>query len=425
MSDYIPRLIDPLLQDYLTYVPAFAINGIKAAGKTSSAERLADKTYRLDSAPTRELVAASPATFLGSEGTVLFDEWQRLPSIWDDVRRAVDNDNRPGRFVLTGSATPKGAAVHSGAGRIARIRMRPLSLAERLGEGAETSGISLDDILQGKVEMVEGSTSVGLEDYLGEIIRSGFPGIRSLPDKGATLFIDSYLESLFEREFTDQGYTVRKPRVLRNWLRAYAAATGSTAPYQVILDAAIPDDKDKPAKSTTLAYRDILDNLWITDRVEPWLPMNSQFKYLGMTAKHYLADPALAARLLGITMDGFLDDSIPLFGPQRSSLAGRLFESLLALSLQTYAQAITAQLNHFRTSTGNHEVDFIIEKAGRVAAIEVKLGAEAVGNQVDHLNWFAKTFTNYRVAKILVTTGDTAYTRHDGTHVIPAAMLRP
>lgn len=421
MSEYIPRLLDPVLKDYMTYVPAFVIDGIKAAGKTSSAERLAEKTYKLDKASTRELLSASPTTFLEYKGSILLDEWQRMPEIWDDVRRAVDEDNRPGRFILTGSATPKGAAIHSGAGRITRIRMRPLSLAERMPKEAT---ISLDDILHTRTTKVEGSTSTGLETYLSEIIRSGFPGIRRLPDKGAIMFIDSYLENLADKEFEDQGYTVRKPRVLYNWLRAYAAATGSTAPYQVILDAATPDEKDKPAKKTTMAYREVLNNLWITDRVEPWLPINSQFKYLGMTAKHYLADPALAARLLGVTMESFLDDnSISSLGPQQASIAGRLFESLIALSLQTYTQVIGAQLSHFRSSNGNHEVDFIVEKGGHVTAIEVKLGASPKSNQVDHLNWFKRTFDNYKVSKILITTGDTAYTRQDGTHVIPAAML--
>jgi predicted AAA+ superfamily ATPase len=421
MSFYNPRLLDPVLADYLSYVPAFAIDGIKAVGKTSSAERLVSKTYKLDKTSTRELLGASPSTFLNSQQTVLLDEWQRMPEIWDEVRRAVDEDNRPGRFILTGSAVPKGAAIHSGAGRITRIQMRPLSLAERMPEEAV---ISLNDVLLMKTDKVEGSTNIGLETYLEEIIRSGFPGVRRLPTKGAELFIESYLKNLFEKEFEDQGYVVRKPRVLRNWLRAYAAATGSTASYQVILDAATPDDKDKPAKKTTLAYREILDKLWITDRVEPWLPLNSQFKYLGMTAKHYLADPAFAARLLGITMDNFLDDSsIPSLGPQQSSIAGRLFESLVALSLQTYAQVIGAQLSHFRTSSGDHEVDFIIEKGKHIAAIEVKLSASFSSNQDRHLKWFEKTFSEYNVVKILITTGDTAYTRQDGTHVVPAVML--
>ena len=423
MSEYIPRLLDPLLKEYLTYVPAFVIDGIKATGKTSSAERFASTTYRLDVAGTRELLGASPEVYLNAEAPVLLDEWQRMPEIWDSVRRAVDADNRPGRFVLTGSAFKKGAAIHSGAGRIIRVRMRPLSLAERLpGE----RWISLGGLLSERAKSVEGSTAVGIQTYLSEIMRSGFPGLRRLNEKGAALYIDSYLENLVNKEYDDQGFVVRKPQVLRNWLRAYAAATGSTAAYQAILDAATPDEKDKPAKKTTLAYRDILDNLWITDRVEPWLPLNSLFKYLGKSAKHYLADPALAARLLGITTDGLMDDGQTLtLGPQQKSIAGRLFESLVALSLHTYAQVSGAQLSHFRTNNGDHEVDFIVEKGRHLLAIEVKLGALASSKQVIHLNWFEKTFTGYEVTKILVTTGDTAYTRQDGTHVIPAALLGP
>jgi predicted AAA+ superfamily ATPase len=423
MSDYIPRLLDPVFQDYLSFVPAFAIEGVKASGKTSSAEKLAQTSYRLDIESTRELLASTPNAFLRSEKPVLVDEWQRMPQIWDMVRREVDDDFTPGRFILTGSAYPIDTPIHSGAGRIITIRMRPLSIAERFPD--ETS-ISLRDLLHKKNDEVSGSTNIGIDQYLLEITKSGFPGIRSLPERGASLYIESYLDNLTNREFDEQGFTVRKPTVFRNWLKAYAAATGSTSAYQVILDAATPDEKDKHSKSATIAYRDILDKLYLTDRVEPWLPVNSQFKYLGKIAKHYLADPALAVSLLGITMNSFFDDSrIPRLGPQEKSIAGRLFESLVALSLQTYTQVAEARLGHFRSNNGRQEVDFIVEKGNNLAAIEVKLSSSPDNNSVDTLNWFEQTFSNYQVSKILITTGDTAYTRHDKVHVIPAALLAP
>jgi predicted AAA+ superfamily ATPase len=421
--DAIPRLLDPVLQSYTGFVPAFVIDGIKAVGKTFSAERIAKTVFKLDRKDTRELIGASPEAFFDAEKPLLFDEWQRLPELWDSVRRAVDEDNEPGRFILTGSAYPKGAAIHSGAGRIIHIRMRPLSLYERL---RPASCVSLASLLGDRGFRAGDTTGIGLDTYLAEIVRSGFPGLRRLSVEASGLYLDSYLENLFNREFEEQGYTVRKPHVLRNWLRAYAAATGSTASYQAILDAATPGDGDKPAKKTTQSYRDILDNLWITDRIEPWMPMNSGFKYVGRTPKHYLADPALAARALGITQDSFFGaGELPVLGPQEKSMAGRLFEALVGLSLQTYAQIAGARLSHFRTNQGDHEVDFVVEKGRRILAIEVKLGASADSNQVDHLNWFEQAFSTYEVVKALVTTGDTAYTRQDGVHVIPAALLGP
>ena len=420
MSSYIPRILDAVLEDYCSNVAAVAIDGAKAVGKTSSAKRLAKTTVSLDKRATRELMEAAPEIQLTAPKPVLMDEWQRLPEVWDFVRRQVDEDNTPGQYLLTRSSYSKDANIHSGAGRIVHLRMRPLSLAER-GLSAQT--VSLSALLSGQTD-IQGSTDIGLATYLEEIVRSGFPGIGQLPLKGAALQLDGYLENIVNKEFEEQGLIVRKPDILRNWIRGYAAATGTTASYQAILDVSTPGEANKPAKKTTQSYRDVLDALWITDRVDPWLPMGTMFKYVGKTSKHYLADPALSARLLDITQDNLLRgvDTEPL-GSQGKTIAGRLFEALVGLSLQTYALACEARLRHFRTTSGNHEVDFIIEKGKSVIAIEVKLSSSVDGKEVTHLNWLEKTFSEYNITKMIINTGDTAHKRKDGVLVVPAVLL--
>lgn len=421
MPGYKPRILDTVIEEYLDNVAAVAIDGAKAVGKTSTAKRLVKTTIPLDKKAVRELMEAAPDTQLGAPKPILLDEWQRLPEVWDLVRRQVDEDNTPGQYLLTGSSYPKDASIHSGAGRIVHIRMRPLSLAER---GLVAPTVSLSALLDNPSVEIQGTTDIGVDDYLEQIMRSGFPGIWQLPLKGASLQLDGYLENIVNREFKEQGLVVRKPDVLRNWMRGYAAATGSTASYPAILDASTPGEADKPAKKTTQSYRDALDALWITDRVDPWLPIGTMFKYVGKTPKHYLADPALSARLLDLTYDSLIHgaDVEPL-GSQGKTVAGRLFEALVGLSLQSYALAAGARLRHFRTTTGNHEVDFIIEKGKSVVAIEVKLSPSVEGKEVAHLKWLEKTFKEYRITKVIVNTGTTAYMRKDGVIVIPAALL--
>ncbi|WP_207782459.1 ATP-binding protein [Phytoactinopolyspora limicola] len=237
MARYQRRLLDTELDELLPALAAVAIEGPKGVGKTATAQRRADITFELDDAEQQRLLAADPARINRATGTVLIDEWQRYPAIWDDIRRSVDQNPRPGRFILTGSAAPVVTPVHSGAGRIVQLRMRPMSLAER---GLDTPTVSLTALLAGTRPQIEGEASMDLPAYVEEILRSGFPGIRHLPPRARRAQLDGYLARIVERDFHDQGYQVRKPATLRAWLQAYAAATATTTAYNAILDAANP-----------------------------------------------------------------------------------------------------------------------------------------------------------------------------------------
>lgn len=426
MGAYTPRVLDAELDALLAGTAAVSIEGPKGVGKTVTASRRAATIIRLDDPAERESFDANPGRLTSVVAPVLLDEWQRLPASWDVVRRAVDDDRRPGRFLLTGSAAPLDAAIHSGAGRIVTARMRSLTLAERnVGEAT----VSLRQLLAGDQPVIDGDTDVSLTDYVEEVLASGFPGLRQLTGRALRAELDGYLDRIVQKEFPDLGQRVRNPSALRRWMRAYAAASSTTASYEAIRDAATGGDADKPARSTTIPYRDALESMWIVDPVPAWLPSGTELKRLAAAPKHQLADPGLAARLLGIDVDvdALLSgrDNVPLAGRGHRML-GALFESLVTLSVRVYAQAAEARVGHLRTRAGEHEVDLIVERAdGRVVAIEIKVAREVSARDVKHLLWLKEQIGPTLLDAVVVTSGPHAYRRADGVAVVPAAVLGP
>jgi len=422
--EYSDRAVDDELDLLLSALPAVAIDGAKGVGKTSTAQRRAAATVLLDSSAVREAVAAHPESILTRKPPLLIDEWQRVPEVWDVVRRSVDGDRTPGRFLLTGSATPApGATAHSGAGRITRLRMRPLAFSERR---VETPTVSLQQLLTGERPPVEGVTNVRLVDYVDEIMTPGLPGLRGLPPRLLRGELNSYLRNAVDRDIPEQGLLVRKPDVLLDWMRAYAAATSGTASYTEILNAATAGLADKPARSTTAAYRDVLQQLWLIDPLPAWAPLGREFSRLGQTPTHHLADPALAARLLGLTQQSLLDGEGTPLGPQQGTMLGRLFESLVTLSIRVLAQRAEASAAHLRTRNGDHEIDIILtDPTGKVLAIEVKLAGAIVDHDARHLAWFEAACGSQILDRLIINTGPIAYRRPDGIAVIPLALLGP
>lgn len=421
--EYQRRIVDGDLDALMPGLAAISIEGPKAVGKTATALTRAATVYALDDAGQRQIIEADPARLTQGKPPILVDEWQKWPSSWDLVRRAVDANPSPGRFLLTGSASPAGVDTHSGAGRIVPIRMRPLSLAER----GFSASVSLAELLSGARPDISGTTPASLGDYVTEILTSGFPGMRRLNDRQLRASLDGYLERVIDRDFPEQGMTLRRPDTLRAWMRAYAAATSTTASFESIRDAAMPGVGNRPSIATTLPWRDILTRLWILDPVSAWLPSNNRLNELAAADKHHLADPALAARLLHATPRKLLsgDQTEPAI-PRDSTFLGALFESLVALNLRVYAQAAEAEVRHLRTHRGEHEIDFIvIGPDGGIVAVEVKLSATVDARDTKHLKWLKDRIGDQLLDALLVTTGTEAYRRTDGIAVVPAALLGP
>jgi predicted AAA+ superfamily ATPase len=422
VSDYTPRVIDTWLDDLQPHLPAVSVYGPKGVGKTATARRRATSVLKLDDELDLERVRADPSVLTSRAGTLLIDEWQRYPESWDRVRRAVDDGAGPGRFLLTGSSAPRGAIVHSGAGRIVGARMRPMSLPER---GLAVPTVSLGGMLTGHAA-VDGETDVVLEQYVEEIVSSGFPGIRNAPERARHTLLGAYVETVVQREFPEQGYPVRRPETLLGWLAAYAAAESSTAKYSEILDAATPAQGDKPAKTTTIAYRDALSALWLLDPTPAWMPAGSTLNRLSQAPKHHLADPALATHLLQLDVDALLAGALRADRPWGGSVLGALFESLVSLDVKVYAPNLEARVYHVRDRNGLHEVDLLVQgNGGRLVALEVKLSATVQDADVRHLLWLKDRLGDDLVDMAVVTTGRHAYRRRDGVAVVPAALLGP
>lgn len=422
--EYLHRIVDGELDELMPSLAALALDGPKGVGKTATASRRAATVYRLDDPAQRSVAVADPARLVEGDPPILIDEWQYVPESWDLVRRAVDEGAPPGRFLLTGSASPLHLSTHSGAGRVVSVRMRPLTLAER---GVDEPTVSVRALLEGTRPAVSGTSKVRLERYVEEVVSSGFPGLRPLSGRPLRAQLDGYLTRIVERDFEEVGRTVRNPAALRRWMTAYAAATSTSASYETIRDAATSGQGEKPAKTATLPYRDVLERLWIVDPVPAWLPTRNRISRLAAPPKHQLADPALAARLLGVDAPALLDaEPVGPSIPRDGTLLGALFESLVTLDVRVYAQAAEASVRHLRTHGGEREVDLIVERAdGRVLAIEVKLARTVSDDDLCQLHWLARQLGADLLDAIVVTTGNEAYRRRDGIAVVPAALLGP
>ncbi|MGH3503161.1 MAG: ATP-binding protein [Nocardioidaceae bacterium] len=421
---YRRRIIDDALDDLFPQLAAITIEGAKGVGKTATASQRASTILTLTDPEQSAVLAANLDHVVQVPTPVLIDEWQLESAVWDRVRRAVDDDNTGGQFLLAGSAgAAPGVRIHSGAGRIVQLQIRPMTLSER---GLEEPQVSLGALLDGERPELRGRSDLDLGDYTDEILRSGFPGIRDLPQRARDVQLDSYVERIVDRDLPENGVTVRRHGALRDWLAAYAAATSTDASYTEILDAATPGEADKPARQTVAVYREQLRRIFVLDPVDAWTPTFSPLTRLTQTPKHHLVDPALAARLVGINRDGLLRGKGTPFRSGAETWLGRLFESLVTQSVRVYAAATNARVGHLRTKNTQHEIDLIVERNDRqCVAIEVKLGGTIHDNDVRHLNWLREQIGDRLVERLVVHTGKYAYRRPDCVAVVPLALLGP
>jgi predicted AAA+ superfamily ATPase len=299
-----------------------------------------------------------------------------------------------------------------------------MTLSERLG----ASSVSLAELLSGATPAVTGTTDVTVTAYVEEILSSGLPGIRRLSGRPRRLVLDGYVDRIVDRDIPDDaGVTIRNPTALRRWMAAYAAASSTTATFETIRDAASAGHERKPSRTATDAYRDALTRVWILDDVPAWIPSNNRLRELGQAPKHHLADPALAAQLLGVQAETLLSGQST--GPtvrRDGTLLGALFESLATQSLHVYAGRSEARVGHLRTARGRHEVDLVVARPdGGVVGIEVKLARSVTATDGRHLNWLKDALGDQVLDRVILTTGPQAYRREDGIAIVPLALLGP
>ena len=419
---YRRRAIDDELDEFLGGMPAILLDGPKGVGKTATGEQRAKTVIRLDVPSQLQIAQADPDGILDAVSPILVDEWQRYAPIWDAVKRNVDIEDKDGIFILTGSAYVPDATVHSGALRIHELRMRPMTLPER---EVVTPTVSLRSLLNGEKDIKGSVENFGLSEYVKEIAASGFPGIRKMSAKLQSAELGSYLNNIVNKDFVEAGHKIRKPAALLSWLRAYAAATATNMSYEKIRGMTIHGEETAPSKPTALAHIEVLKMLRILDEVPAWLPGFNFLVELSQAPKRHLVDPALAVRALGLNARMLLrgeEGVVKIEG--QGNLLGRLFESLVTLSLRVFAQTLGATISHLRTVEGRHEVDLILEtEDGKIIGIEVKLSPTVEDEDVKHLLWLRENAKTEVIDLIVVTTGDTAFRRADGVAVVPLALL--
>lgn len=420
---YRRRIIDDVLDDALTELPALCITGAKGVGKSETASRRVRTVLNLAERRSRTAAEGNYDLITQLAPPIFIDEWQLAPHTWDRVRTAVDDGADPGSYVLAGSAriNPR-TRIHSGAGRIVELILRPLSLYER---GICQATVSLAALFTGKVE-ITGVSPLAVGDYVEEILASGFPGIRGLSPANRREKLQEYLVRTIDHELVDNGMAVRRPDALGQWLKAYGAASATTTSYRTISHAASSGHDKVPARNTVDSYRAHLLRLHILDPIPAWTPVMSPLKYLAKSPKHHLVDPALAAHMMGIGRDGLLLGRGQRLGAHEGTWCGALFESLAAQSVRVYADAIGARVTHLRTSGGEHEIDLMVESPdGKIVAAEVKLAETVSDKDCTHLLWLKEQLGEKVADLIILYTGPHAYRHKSGVAVIPLALLKP
>ncbi len=416
MPRYRPRIADRLLQGALGALGAVVIEGPKSCGKTETARRIAASEVLLDLDPQAlEAASIDPRLILDGPVPRLIDEWQRQPRVWDAVRREVDRRGAAGQFILTGSATPsEEASRHSGAGRMAIVEMRPMTLYE---QEISPGQISLGDLLNDR-EPPPGRAALGLTDYTERIVIGGWPALLESSVRDAIQFIRGYLAMIIEHDIDLVSGVRRDPRRVRRFLEAYAQLTAHPAPLTTIVSRAAGNSSEAPSRWTATPYLDTLRRLMIIDEVEAWNPELRSRTRLMSTPKRHLVDPSLAAALLRSGPDRLLEDLNTL---------GFLFESLATRDLRVYAAANEASVFHYRERGGELEVDLIVERDdGAWAAAEVKLGGEQIDRAAAALTRLATTRAQRPPAALMIITAtEYAYRRPDGILVTPLALLGP
>jgi len=415
--DYRARVVDAELITRLASTGAVVIDGPKACGKTATARQVAASEVLLDvDENARRAVAIDPALVLDGEVPRLIDEWQIEPGIWNHIRRAVDDRGAAGQFILTGSAVPADDITrHTGAGRLTRLRMRPMSLFET---GHATGDISLNGLLAGATPRSD-NTALTVSDISELVAVGGWPGHLGLGASQAIRAVRDYLEEIRRVDIIRVDQVRRDPenvgRLLRSLARnvaTYAAAT-SLADDTGGADGALDPD-------TVRVYLGALERLMIVENQPAWAPHLRSKSLLRRGHKRHFVDPSLAVAALRATPDRLLAD-LRLFG--------FLFESLVIRDLRVHAQAADASVLQYRDNTGL-EVDAIVETTdGRWAAFEVKLGPGQVEQGAESLLKFARRVDTSKCGEpaalaVIVGTGY-GYVRDDGIGVIPIAALGP
>ncbi|MCB1273311.1 MAG: ATP-binding protein [Leucobacter sp.] len=417
MANYRPRIVEQELRMRMRAIGAILVDGPKAVGKTSTATQHGVSMWGMDvDAAARAALAAHPVQLFEARTPIVFDEWQETPELWNHVRRAVDDHEGKGLYILTGSSRPRDdVRMHSGAGRIGRIRMRPMSLYE---SGHSTGQVSLNALLNG--EDPEGrAEELTVPDLVERVVIGGWPDLLGAAERQAQTWLSDYCRTIAEVDVPGLGPR-RNPANIQRLLASMGRAV-STPLNQRALAADVGGSRGPIAYETLTNYLDALERLMLIEPLPAWRPHMRSRTRLRTTAVHHFVDPSLGTSSLGVGIDALMKDL---------NAAGLHFESLAVRDLRIYAQSFEATLSSWRDSQSGAEVDVVLETPdGRWAGIEIKLGEGAVDAAAASLLHFARKIDKERhgepAALVVVTGGRFAYKRPDGVLVVPITALGP
>lgn len=421
-KEYRFRIIDQRIKEYLETFGAICIEGPKWCGKTwTSSYHSSSEIYLGDpngNFQNRALAQMDPSLILDGEVPRLIDEWQEVPSIWDAVRYKVDQNTKKGQFILTGSATPNHKGIlHSGAGRIAKLRMRPMSLFE---SGNSSGKISLEKLCMGQMEPAM-TGEVKLKDLIEYILTGGWPASLGISLDRAMRLPKEYLDAVVEDDIFRIDGVKRDRTKMVLLLRSLARNECTTVTNKALKNDVKEKDDEDIDIDTIASYLDIFNRLFILDNQQPFATKIRSSVRVKQAEKRHFTDPSLACALLKLTPEKLLGDLETL---------GFLFESLCERDLKIYAESFGASLYHYQDYR-NREIDAVIELAdGEWCAFEIKLGANQIDAAAEGLNKIKKEIENEpdgkppRILCVICGLSSAAYRREDGVYVVPVTALR-
>ncbi len=420
-KQYKKRVIDNLIEDYLDVFGAVCIEGPKWCGKTWTSAYHSKSEFLVgdpaNNFQNRQFAMISLDETLKGETPRLIDEWQEVPALWDAIRGVVDKRGKKGQFMITGSSTPKIKGIlHSGAGRIGRLRMNTMTLYET---GDSSGEISLNDICQ-KRYVNKQTKEVSLEKIATLAVRGGWPGNLTSKEQNISILSQSYIDTIILDDIQRLDGSSYDKRKLRLLLRSLARNESTTCSNLSLAKDIQENGEGSIDRETIVRYLEALDRLFLLDNQRPFEPSVRSSLRIKQGEKRHFCDPSLACALLGMTPKKLLGDL---------NTFGFIFEAMVEHDLKIYAQSFGGKLYHYQDYQ-NNEIDAVIElNDGRWCAFEIKLGAYKIDEAAENLIRINKTIASNGgkpadVMCVICGMTSAANLRQDGVYVVPFTALK-
>ncbi len=423
MTEYKLRIVDSILQAKLEAKGAVLIEGAKWCGKTTTAGQKAASTLKMDNPKTKDqnltMAKLNPQRLLKGDTPRLIDEWQLAPTLWDTIRYEVDERQKMGQFILTGSAVPPvtDEITHSGTGRFTWLLMRPMSLFE---SGESTGEVSLKALFDGNCE-IDGENTLDIEKLAFLICRGGWPMAVNLQEKAALQQAFDYYDAVVKSDINRADGVNKNPERVKRIMKSYARNQGSQAAYTLIASDIMANEVEKVNEDTVHSYINALKKIFVVEDMPAWNPNLRSKSAVRTSDTRYYVDPSIATASLGIGPEDLIND-LKTFG--------LFFETMCVRDLRVFAESLDGSVYHYRDNTGL-ECDAVVHlRNGKYGLIEIKLGGEDLINEgAANLRKLKESIDTSRMEEpsflmVLTGLGDYPYKREDGVFVVPIGVLK-